>query len=346
MTKKAVFIGDIFRTHTSLSGGKFGDGTRKLSQLLAGNLAALGYSTCTIEDSSSIEVARLYRCLFGEMNNVHTWAIRSQTLTPAVEMLYDSALGNVDLIMGFELPESLYAWSCKNRIIAMDFAFHFIRFEKDYRMMLRSNSDVIDRLLDSIRYNASRLDTLSILSAVPEIAVIEGRGEISVFAQQTRFDRSKFDGRGGIVDDLELLRSSGISVDFYKPHPMEHRPEVELYLRRNGAELLPFGGSIYAFLARYGHKTRIISVSSGLTAEADMIGVKAWQMLRGFPWVVDGFEAYSSSQTALSGRFVPVDHRIFTREFLAAALTGSSWRGGLSDHPTFNLKEFWNVKWS
>jgi hypothetical protein len=249
-------------------------------------------------------------------------------------------------VIGFELPESLYIWCNARNILVIDFAFHFVRFEADYRMMVRSNVDRVTELLKSIQHHHDTLDVLSTMSGLPSLPDMDARDEIRLFIMQTRFDRSKFNGRGGLVDDLDLLRRHDIEVDYYKAHPMEQRPELELHLRRRGAELLPMNGSIYAFLARYGYKTRVITVSSGLAAEADILGVRSWQMLSGFPWIVHGHEAYSAAKPWVAGRFIPVDHRVFGREFVAAMLTGSAWSPGLPSASKFSLKEFWNVKWS
>lgn len=344
--KKAFFMGDIFRVHTMLKGGKFSLSTVKLTHLLQNTVECLGYQTKMIEDPDTPEIAALYELMFGHFGNVYTWAQRSQILSDRVAEFYSILLEGVDLVIGFELPESLYTFCDQNGILVFDFSFHFIRFESDYSVMVRTNSAPARALLSQIRHQINYTDILSKLSGPSQPSDFDDREEIGVFLIQTRFDRSKFDGNGGILDDLELIRSANLPLTFYKPHPMEHRPEIELFLSNQGAQPFPAHVNIYTYLARYGYKTRLYTISSGLAAEGEIIGVKDIQYLSGFPWVVDGHEKYSTSGNRMQGRFIPVDNRVFTADFARALISGSRWTATAPLQSQFSLKDFWNVKWS
>lgn len=348
-TAGALFVGDMFRTHTMLKGGRYGGSTRKLATLLRNTVECLGYRCRVIEDRDSDGLAALYTVFFGDYDNVHTWAQRSQVLSPRVAEFYDRLLDGVRLVIGFEVPESLYDHCCRAGIAVFDFSFHFVRFEADYSVMVRTNRPRAQALLRRIRHHVCHLDIQAKLAGDTADTVFDEMDEIRLFLIQTRFDRSKFDGKGGVLDDLERIRAAALPVTHYKLHPMEHRPEIELQFSYSGAEPFPTDVNIYGFLARYGHKTRLYTISSGLAAEGDLIGVKSVDYLVGFPWTIEGYETYSAPppQGRDRGLFIAVDNRVFAPDFARALFAEDDWQPAPgAARSQFSLKEFWNVKWS
>lgn len=344
--KNAVFIGDIFRVHTMLKGGKFGGSTFKLARLLTNTVKCLGYDTRLIQDRTSADVYKLYNTVFGDQENVHTWAYRSQILSPRVNAFYAELLEDVSLLIGFEVPESLYRFCTDNGIRVFDFSFHFVRFEADYSLMVRTNAPAADELLQMIPHRVNPLDALARIHATRDDTGLYDCDDVHLFMIQTRFDRSKFDGQGGILDDLNLIRSADMPITHYKMHPMEHRPEIELHFHQAGAKPFPVLADIYAYLGRFGHKTKVYTVSSGLAAEADIIGAAGVHYLTGFPWSIAGHEKYSAANTTIEGRFYPVNNYIFAPDFFRALITDTPCLPPEYQAGRFNLKEFWNVKWS
>lgn len=345
-SKKALFIGDIFRVHTMLKGGKFGTSTPKLAHLLENTVACLGYDTQVIEDSTAPGVSDLYASIFGHYENVNTWAYRSQILSPRVEAFYETLLKDVSLVMGFELPESLYEYCCARQIKAFDFSFHFVRFEQDYTVMVRSNVPKAEKCLKKILHRVTSFDVFSKACPTGDDLDAPAEGGMSIFLMQTRFDKSKFDGKGGILNDMDLVQQLDQPLTHYKPHPMEHRPELELYLQSQGVKPFAAHANIYGFLAKHGHATRLFAVSSGLVAEADIIGVKEARFLAGFPWTVHGYEQYSTATAHARNVFYPVDHRVFSTEFIQAMVGDAPLCLPPASHSNFSLKDFWNVNWS
>ena len=344
--KTALFMGDVFRTHTMLKGGRYGESTTKLARLMRSAVARCGYDVMVVEDSNSDEISGLYEALFGTSNNVHTWAFRSQVLCDRVATFYEYVLENVTVVIGFEVPESLFAFCTRNGIPVLDFSFHFVRFQDDYSFMVRTNDDGFETRLKTLKDSHNVLDALSRVSGLERPELTGQKDGIGLFLIQTRYDRSKFSGQGTIADDLELAKKIGDKIDFYKAHPMEHRPEVEIYLNDIGAKPFPADLDIYNFLVQYGYMTSLYTVSSGLAAEGDMIGVRGATYLKGFPWVVDGFEQYSSQDPFMAGTYIPVTHDVLSQSFISAMLEQRPCPDPVNTPTSFCLKEYWNVRWS
>jgi len=180
-----------------------------------------------------------------------------------------------------------------------------------------------------------------------EKLIPKGQDKISIFMLQTRFDRSKFDGLGGISDDLEIMSRMSSAPDFFKSHPVELRSEAELLLHRMGAKNIGSDLKFYDILSTSADLVELVSVSSGSIIEADYFGVKSATMLKGQPWIVKGLERFALD--TVSEDYIPhigIDKRVFNTYFWESVLENSgtaiAGEAGLGDQ---YLKKFWKAGW-
>lgn len=326
----------------------------KLYQLLSGPLRYLGQDVRVISDFNTCPiVSGTYRMIFGRDSNVHRWMYRSQVLSERVRTFYDILTEDTKLIIAFEAPQSLFKYCQEKNLPLVDFAFHFIRFGAEYSLMARTNSLSISGLLESVHAHdhthsiASRFNYAACYKAGQLYDSLPKKSDCrtSVFIMQTRFDRSKFDGAGSIIDDYAVLRESMSSFDYYKPHPSEQRPELEVLLEHRGARRLPDALEIYPLIAARGDTLSFTGISSGLIAEAQLLGCSHSRMIVGFPWRVLGFEAFTRTSAVAEGDYIPITNAMLSQPFWQAVLCQGTIEN-LPLHETISLKDYWNVAWS
>jgi hypothetical protein len=263
--------------------------------------------------------------------DLYTWAYRSQLLSSSLRDFYALSFGDYDLVVGFEMPLSLLSYCAEVGIKAVDIAIHPYRFLDDLVLMVRSGDPHIESVLREARHDFGT-DMLILPTPKQSINTTKEKlahfsksastnSPITVFCLQTRFDRSKFDGKGGIIDDLALLRNSDVSPLLYKPHPAEARPELELELIRAGATRLPEGISFYDLLSAAADQLEVIAVTSGVLSESSVLRVKSVVSLGRLPWKVYGVPEPKSLVDGNPGDvFWPIDMRIATDSFWAGIL--------------------------
>lgn len=325
---KAAICGDGFRVQARNDRGNYFWSVDVLAHLLGPSLRRCQcdvdvFKSFHLDDQTS---GNLHRTV-GRGSDLYTWAYRSQVLSSSLRDFYELSFSGYDLIVGFEMPLSLLRYCGETGIKAVDIALHPYRFLDDLILMARTADPTTDAVLRRIRHDfmsdvlvlpSSKQSISNSQEVTTQLARSASAECISVFCMQTRFDRSKFDGNGGLTDDLMLLKNSTVSPHYYKPHPAEARPELELHMIKVGAKRLPEGLSIYDLLSAAANRLEIIAVTSGVLSEASALRAKSVVSLGHLPWKVDGVsEPKSNLDGHPSDTFWPVDMRIATDAFWA-----------------------------
>ena len=330
---QALITGDGFRAHdrTEVNRGRIN--VEILASLVGPPLRRSGAAVTVIAGYLGNDRAR---CAFerrlGSLGDAFTWAQRSQVLAPSISRFYDELTDGYDLVVGFELAPSMVEYCAGRGLAAIDLTFHPVRFLDDLVLAARAVPARLDAAIRQIELD------FSALSLVPatrrpdrekarrqfNALVPPSRAEPSeIFFVQTRFDRSKFDGRGGFVDEIALIEESGIRPAFYKKHPVEPRTEIEFLLRRMGARPLDGTVDAYTVLCALSDRVAVSAISSSILAEARTIGVAEVRALFGYPWRMRGLE-HLATPFARDDPFeyVAVDRRLLTDGFWSAIVEG------------------------
>lgn len=351
---KVAICGDGFRVHGRRDNVDYtNNSVRVLERLIT---PALKLAGCEIDAFvgfySDSRLRAAIKHTVGESRDVETWILRSQVRSAAVDEFYHIAFDEYDLIVGFEMSSTLISFCAEQRKKVIDFAIHPYRFLADLLLMARSPDPDIDHLLNSIFYPLSdvplfvpfskeRVARAEAIKATIQPALEEGVG--GIYLMQTRFDRSKFDGRGSFVDDLAVIRSMDVSPMFYKPHPSEPRPEIELELRKRGAARIPPNWNFYDLVVAV-PEAEYIAVSSGTLAEAEALGASRTTMLAGTPWTVRGLEKFSAA-SASDPHYIPVDMRFASASFWKAVLEDGKYSSVAVGLRPDVLRTAWGERW-
>jgi hypothetical protein len=353
---RVAICGDGFRVHARRDNADYTFSVRILERLIGPALQSAGASFDTFGGFYSDPKTRLaLQRALGEERDVETWMLRSQVRSASLDDFFDVAFQGYDIIVGFEICPTLIQF-CEDRgKKVLDFAIHPYRFLPDLVMMARSPNVEVQESLNAIecfvndfpRFIPFSKDSIGrIEKSVGALRSQLGSGSKSIFYIQTRFDRSKFDGKGSYIDDLALVRRAGISPTLYKPHPSEPRPEIELELRKRGAVRVAPDWNFYDLVMAF-PEIECISVSSSTLAEAEALGVRRVSMLAGTPWAIKGLERFSSpSSSSVNLAYIPIDLRFTSVNFWKAVLG----IGGFSRSVTVGfqpdvLRAAWGQRW-
>jgi hypothetical protein len=258
-------------------------------------------------------------------------------------------LSDVDIAVCFEAPNSLYDFCRADGPPLLDLALHPFRFSHDLFLMARSPDDRIQATIESIELEFDRrdlpvdydLDEQERLAAFLR-AESAGGGRKSIFFLQTRFDKSKFDLYGGIIDDFGLLASVSPFPVFYRPHPLEPRPELEVLLRARGARPLDPAIPTNAVLMSGRDDIVVAAISSAVLAEAVFLGMPHVHAIRGLPFPLRGFEKLCLPEALTRHAFVAVDSRLLTANVWRRIIRGDDTGIGPPHLVRQEISRAWN----
>lgn len=328
--KQVLICGDGFRAHHRLVGFK-SPNVDILAALIEPPIAAVGGKVSRIyQFDTDPHTAFILEDVLGKGHDVISWAYRSQVLTPAIRQFYQLVLDKYDFIVAFEAPLSMIRYCADKNIPLIDVAIHPIRFLDDLLLMARSSLASIDAQLKAASLNLGQVPLLPRFTKSEIIAAKEMKlrlqkaagenGKISVLFLQSRFDKSKFDGEGGFVDDLAVLTRSELQPTFFKPHPNETRPELLLLMDERRIHSLPRDVGVYPLLALCGDILEVQAISSSVLVEAKALGVSSIIPLCGFPWNVEGFPQFSSRVAGHYPTYYTMGNIFYAREFWSCML--------------------------
>jgi hypothetical protein len=358
MSKTVLICGDGFRVHGRRDRASYGANIPVLEALAGPPLRRLGARLITISDFYRDERVRpLVRLTVGFARDALTWAYRSQVSHPLLDQFYERLVEGIDFVLGFELAPTFVSFCAKAEVPVLDIAIHPFRFLPDLLLMARSPDRRIASHLEEIAWDATERPIL-LPRTRAEIGAAEsirgrilgdhGGSPLTVFFMQTRFDKSKFDGAGGFVDEIGLIERSGLRPRYYVPHPNEPRPELEYLMRQLGAEKIPTGVGTYDLLSLFADTLTVVAVSSSVLAESRALSVVDVRPLAGFPWVVKGFEELSApwAMATSSPPFTAIDGRFLSDRFWARVLGQSDmpWNATYQSTEGY-LRNAWGEGW-
>ncbi len=352
---KVAICGDGFRFHERNDRADYLLNVDILARLIS---PALRRHDCDIHVIKQFRVdhrtnVHLQRTI-GIGQDVYSWAYRSQVLTNSLRDFYELSFADYDLIVGFEIPLSLLQHCSEVGVKAIDIALHPYRFLDDLVLMARSSDPRIDAAIEGIECVLSnevllpplRAEAISKNREIASLIRLSAGETTPIFLLQTRFDRSKFDGEGGFIDDLLVLCSSNIGAKYYKPHPYEARPELELHLIRRGAKRLPQSVSFYELLSAAGTHLEILAVTSGALSEAEALGARSVKGRGHSPWEGAGIRVPKpKTNGAAYCRYRPVDMRVLTDRFWAGVLGSAALPGTPIGFKSGFLRSAFGMSW-
>lgn len=346
MVRRVVaFIDDFFRSPVNgLTSHPVN--RRWLTELFRLNLQRLGFSCCELDHDFSVDVAELMARLNVEKSPAG-WAETFVADLPRQWLSQSLApLADCDLIIGWGLNPSVMRLLDGAGVRYMDFEIDPLRFARDLRLCVRTNSSVIaDALADwelcdeeyydaaaSLRASFARIGLEPVLSSSARVGVLFG---------QSRIDASivcngRFATFEAVFDQI-CDWSRQFDAVVLKAHPYDaNRQQLHNLSLRLPNTYLSYHNAYY--LLSSPNVVSASALSSSLIEEAKYFLVPAARLI-----VPD--RDNPAMAPANASRWFRVDAHIASRAFLARILTDQSPAPPRHGHMTSAVTEAFGMRW-
>ncbi|MDJ0628173.1 MAG: hypothetical protein QNJ44_07910 [Rhodobacter sp.] len=284
---RVAVLDDVFRCVENGT-GPHPDNLLWLDAVLEPAIRAVGGSRIRVSSHDfaqrRVDVARVIAAC-GLTAGLGAWAhLQEMDDTSVIGPWLRSYLGDIDTVVGFELPNVLFDALVGTDLTVIDLSFSPVRFLSDLCLDVRCNDPGLAEHLQAIAIPEDE-----VLGEVAQIAGTVRRkfndvraagalGKAGVLLGQTPVDASLIEnGRVvGLSDYTERILAWAEPFDtvILKPHPYNPKGLNVPDLRRSGKRLVRTGTSPYQLFC-YENVVGAVAVSSGTLTEAEWFGVEA-----------------------------------------------------------------------